>query len=75
MGFRQRVAYGPMQRLRRQRRKAAHGLIQAITSGNQPPLNLRQVVQRCGSINVSAFSRDVPRLHGLPPSQLLRRRH
>ena len=74
MGFRQRVGCGPMQWLRRQRLEAAHALIDAIARGEQAPLSLRQVAQRCGYINFSAFSRDFSRLHGFPPSRLLRRR-
>lgn len=73
MGFRQRVGCGPMQWLRRQRLETAHALIGAIASGQQGPLSLRQVAQRCGYINFSAFSRDFAKQHGFPPSQLLRR--
>ena len=74
MGFRQRVGCGPMQWLRRQRLETAHTLILAIARGEQGPLSLRQVAQRCGYINYSAFSRDFSRRHGTTASQLLRRR-
>lgn len=63
-----------MQWLRRQRFKAAHALIIAMMNGEEPPLPLKQVAQRCGYINFSAFSRDFSRLHGLPPSRLLRQK-
>lgn len=74
MGFRERVGCGPMQWLRRQRLEAAHALIQAIACGQEGPLSLKQVAQRCGYLNFSAFSRDFSKRHGFPPSQLLRRR-
>lgn len=73
MGFRERVGCGPMQWLRRQRLDTAHALIQAMASGEQGPLSLKQVAQRCGYINFSAFSRDFSKRHGVPPSQLRRR--
>lgn len=74
MGFRQRVGCGPMQWLRRQRLETAHALVLAIARGEQGPLSLRQVAERCGYINYSAFSRDFSRLHGVTASQLLHRR-
>jgi len=74
MGFRERVGCGPIQWLRRQRLEAARGLIEAIASGELGPLSLKQVAQRCGYINFSAFSRDFSKRHGVPPSHLLRRR-
>ncbi len=74
MGFRQRVGCGPMQWLRRQRLETAHALVLAIARGEQGPLSLRQVAERWGYINYSAFSRDFSRLHGVTASQLLHRR-
>jgi AraC-like DNA-binding protein len=70
LAFRRRVGCGPIQWLRRQRLEAAHSLLAAAASGQQPPLSMAEVGRRCGYINASAFSRDFAQRYGVPPSRV-----
>jgi AraC-like DNA-binding protein len=67
-GFKAEVGCGPMQWLRRQRLKSAWELLQDPVAS----LTVTQVAQRCGYINLSAFSRDFSSHFGVSPRQLQR---
>lgn len=74
LGFRERVGYGPIQWLRRQRLKRAHDQLMAMAQGSAQAAAVGSVARRCGYINLSAFSRDFSAMYGYPPSRLLQRR-
>ncbi len=67
-GFKAEVGCGPMQWLRRQRLESACQLLQDPVDS----LTVTQVAQRCGYINLSAFSRDFSSHFGVSPRQLQR---